>query len=155
MTDVRPAETADAARWARMRHALWPDGSLEEHKREIAAFFQGELPELATALVAVAPDRTLVGFSELSERPFAEGCDSRPVAYLEGWYVVPEARARGVGRALIAAAEGWARARGHRELASDTEWANQVSAAAHEALGFEQVAVIRCFRKVLQPGAAT
>lgn len=135
-----------------MRHALWPDGPLTEHADEIAAFFRGGLPDLAAALVASVADETLVGFAELSERPFAEGCASRPVAYLEGWYVAPENRGRGVGRALMAAAEAWARERGHRELASDTNLGNHTSAAAHQALGFEQVAVIRCFRKVLEPG---
>ena len=155
MTYVRLAETRDAESWAEMRHALWPDGPLAEHAHEIAAFFRGGLPDLAAALVAVGADDRLVGFAEVSERQFAEGCTTQPVAYLEGWYVAPEARGRGVGRALVAAAEAWGCERGHRELASDTELVNEASAAAHQALGFEQVAVIRCFRKVLEPGAAT
>ena len=71
------------------------------------------------------------------------------LSYVEGWFVVPDARRRGVGRALLAAAERWARAQGSRELASDTEADNEVSAAAHEALGFEEVGLVRCFRKKL------
>src|SRR5690606_25721280 len=101
-----------------MRHALWPDGPLAEHAHEIDSYFKGGLPDLTAALVAVSDDDTLAGFAELAERPFAEGCTSHPVAYLEGWYVTPGARGRGVGRALITAAEAWARERGHRELAS-------------------------------------
>lgn len=150
MTRVRAAEPRDAAAWARMRHALWPEGPVAEHAAEIAAFFGGGLPDLAEALVAVGPDEALLGFVELAERPFAEGCTTAPVAYVEGWYVVAEARRRGVGRALIIAAEAWAYQRGHRELASDTELPNDTSAAAHQALGFEQVAVIRCFRKAVE-----
>jgi len=68
---------------------------------------------------------------------------------LEGWYVVAEARRRGVGRALVRAAEAWGRAQGCTEFASDALLDNHVSAAAHQALDFDEVAQIRCFRKDL------
>jgi aminoglycoside 6'-N-acetyltransferase I len=71
------------------------------------------------------------------------------VAYLEGWFVVPAARGRGVGRALIAAAEEWGRAQGCCEFASDAHPDNEVSAAAHRALGFVEAGLVRCFRKDL------
>jgi len=45
-----------------------------------------------------------VGFVEVSLRPYAEGCDTRPVGYLEGGYVAPEWRGQGIGRALVEAA---------------------------------------------------
>jgi aminoglycoside 6'-N-acetyltransferase I len=89
------------------------------------------------------------GFAEISIRHYAEGCSTDRVAFLEGWYVVPEARNRGVGRALVAAAEDWGRSQQCTEFASDAEADNSVSAAAHRALGFEEVGLIRCFRKDL------
>ena len=92
----------------------------------------------------------VVGFAELSLRAYAEGCDSSPVAYLEGWFVSPESRRSGVGRALLAAAEAWGRGHGCREFASDTEIDNDLSADVHRACGFEDAAVIRCFRKSLE-----
>jgi hypothetical protein len=42
-----------------------------------------------------------------------------------------------------------ARSAGCTEFASDAEADNEVSAAAHRALGFEDVGLIRCFRKDL------
>jgi aminoglycoside 6'-N-acetyltransferase I len=51
----------------------------------------------------------------------------------------------------VAAAEAWARDRGCLELASDALAENAVSAAAHRALAFEEVGLIRCFRKALAP----
>ena len=90
-----------------------------------------------------------LGIAELSIRPYAEGCVSDRVAYLEGWYVVPEARRSGVGRALIAAAEEWGRAQGCTEFASDAHPENDVSTAAHLATGFTEAGLVRCFRKDL------
>ena len=51
--------------------------------------------------------------------------------------------------ALVGAAEDWAGTLGCRELASGALADNAVSAAAHRALGFEEVVVQRCFRKHL------
>jgi len=90
-----------------------------------------------------------VGFIELSIRPHAEGCTSDRVAFVEGWFVEAGHRGRGVGAALMAAAEEWARARQCTELASDTQTFNEESIAAHNALGFEEVERLVCFRKSL------
>ena len=132
-----------------MRLSLWPEGSAQEHAAEIEDFFAGRSREPLAVLVAEAAPGRLLGFAELSIRPHAEGCTTGRVGYLEGWYVVPEARGRGAGRALVEAAEAWARAQGCTEFASDTEAGNELSAAAHRALGFTEAALVRCFRKDL------
>ena len=146
---VRPAQRSDAEAWCSMRVALWPDGTPESHGREIARFFAGELRMPLAVLVAVDDDARLAGFAELSIRAYAEDCVTDRVAFLEGWYVVPETRRRGIGRALVAAAENWAREQGCSEFASDTRIDNLDSAAAHQALGFTETGQLRCFRKDL------
>lgn len=146
---VRPAQPADAAAWLVLRVALWPDGSRAEHEEEIAWFLSGEAAEPQAVLLAVNAAGRAVGVAELSIRPCAEGCRTNRVAYLEGWYVAPDARRAGVGRALIAAAEAWGRAQGCSEFASDSQLDNEVSAAAHRAVGFTEVGSVRCFRKEL------
>ena len=100
-------------------------------------------------LLAFDDAGTPAGFVELNIRNYAEGCDTDQIAYLEGWYVVPESRTQGIGRALVQAAEQWAREEGCSEFASDTLFDNDISAAAHRALGFTEVVQIRCFRKSL------
>jgi len=132
-----------------MRCDLWPDGSEAEHRAEIDQFFAGQVREPFATLVALNSSGDAVGFAELSIRSYAEDCATDRVAYLEGWYVVPEARRQGVGTALVHAAEEWARLQGCTEFASDALIDNHVSAAAHRALGFQETVQIRCFRKVL------
>ena len=149
MVRVRPATRDDTGAWLRMRHALWPEGTAAEHAGEIEQYFAGRLRMPLEVLLAVTDGGPPLGFAELSIRAYAEDCVTDRVAYLEGWYVVPEARRRGVGRALVAAAEQWALAQGCTEFASDALLDNETSAAAHRALGFEETVRIRCFRKLL------
>src|SRR5207244_13259137 len=84
------------------------------------------------------PAGGLCGFVELSLRPWAEGCGTSPVGYIEAWYVDPDVRRRGIGRALFAAGEAWARERGCTEMGSDAELWHVVSQAAPRALGYRE-----------------
>jgi aminoglycoside 6'-N-acetyltransferase I len=155
---IRHVTDSDSAAWLEMRRTLWPDDAEGDHSVEVARFLQGDLKNLLAVLLAVREDTggtRVVGFAELNIRPYAEGCSTDKVGFLEGWFVVPDARRQGVGRALLVAAEEWARTRGCTEFASDTLVDNDASAAAHQALGFEEVEIIRCFRKDLVTPASS
>jgi aminoglycoside 6'-N-acetyltransferase I len=129
-----------------MSVALFPEHPAEE----LAAGMREHLarPD-AAVFIAERPDGSTAGFVEVGARPYADGCDTSPVGYVEAWYVDPDVRRAGVGRALLAAAEEWARGRGYREMASDTLLDNEVSHAAHRAAGYEEVDRVVQFRKVL------
>lgn len=146
---VRHVTPADAGDWLAMRAVLWTDGSEGAHRADISSFFDGRAKEPLAVLIAHDEEDNAVGFAELSIRAYAEGCRTSQVAYLEGWFVAPDARRRGVGRALVAVAEDWGRSMRCSEFASDAEPTNAVSLAAHRALGFAEVGEIRCFCKEL------
>ena len=159
MTQIRSPRIEDRDEWVRMRRALWPTCPDEEHLAEIGLFLQGghdnspascryAVGEIA-AWVAERPAGGLCGFLEASIRPYAEGSEAQPVGYIEGWYVDPDMRKRGVGRALVLAAEEWARSLGCRQMASDTHIDNGVSIEAHGALGYREVGRVVHFSKDL------
>lgn len=100
--------------------------------------------------LAERDDGSVAGFVEAGSRPYADGCDTSPVGYVEAWYVDPDVRRSGYGRALLKAAEDWARAQGYREMASDALLENLVSHAAHQRAGYEEVGRVVQFRKVLR-----
>lgn len=146
---MRPVQACDVEAWAGMRLALWPDAQLGELQSECRAFIDGVSKWIAAAFIARADDGSPLGFLELNLRSVAEGCQSSPVPHVEGWYVVPSARRSGIGRALMAAAEEWARAGGYTEMTSDTTEAYPLSLAAHFASGFQEVERLIALRKSL------
>lgn len=108
---IRSVRPNDASDWARMRQTLWPS-SPDEHVAEIELYFHEQRRNQAEVLIASEDSGRSLGFAELSIRPYAEGCYSGRVAYLEGWFVEDFARGTGIGAALVGAAEEWARAQG-------------------------------------------
>ena len=132
----------------RLYHGLFPNLD-EADEREIDGYLAAD-PNRAVVLVADHENGKLSGFVEVGTRDYAEGCSSSPVPYIEAWYVDADVRRSGLGGELLAAAEDWARVRGFTEIASDTESHNAVSIAAHQALGYEVVETIVCFRRDLK-----
>lgn len=149
---IRLAQPSDRDHLVRLREALWPETSAEEHDRELAAILEGKPPVTMPLIILVAEssDRMVIGFLEADLRSHADGCNPvRPVGFIEGWYVAPDHRHRGIARKLLAAAEEWARGHGCVEMASDTWIDNDVSQRVHEALGYEVVDRCVHYRKTL------
>ncbi len=147
--DIRPVHLEDQAEWLRLRMALWPDSSSEEQAAEIEQFMAGERsPDLQAVFVCPRAEGGLCGLVEVSIHREAPGCKTDRIGYLEGWYVDPDRRAQGVGRALVEMAEDWAWAQGCEEMASDTTPDYPLSPAAHAQLGYREVE--RYFRKDLR-----
>jgi aminoglycoside 6'-N-acetyltransferase I len=150
---IRLANPSDRPPLANLFHALWPKGPVEEHSHELEAILSGKPPGTLplVVFVAEASDQSLVGFIEVGLRSHADACNPAfPVGYVEGWYVAEPHRRSGIGKQLMAAAEGWARSQGCAEMASDAHIDNKLSERAHESLGFQVVERSILFRKALR-----
>jgi len=134
--------------WLTLRTEFIPEVAAEE-QRLFLRKFAGESAAFR-AFVARDPQAGLLGFAEVAVRTdFVNGCEHRPALFLEGIYVRPEHRGRGVARALCEAAERWGLQQGCREFASDVYIDDEQSLAAHRGLGFEETERVVYFRKSL------
>jgi len=145
---VEPCTLQTLEEWIVLRRALWPDTPGEDHRSEAQAMLWEQKDTLA--LVVRLHDGTVVGFAEAAlRRDYVNGCTSSPVAFLEGIYVQPEHRRKGLARLLCQAVEDWAKSLGCCELASDVEFKNTGSQSMHRALGFEETERVVYYRKAL------
>lgn len=136
-----PHNLADPA-WLSMRCSLWPETSAGEHL--------GDMSDVLTrghrVLLARDESGAALGFIEASIRnDYVNGTESSPVAFIEGLYVEPPHRRRGVARALVAEIAAWGSALGCSELASDSAIGNVDAHALHCALGFVETERVVCF----------
>ncbi len=91
-----------------------------------------------------------VGFAHASIRTdYVEGTNGGPVGYLEGVFVSPAVRLRGIAARLVGLCEEWARLKGCRTFASDCLLDHHDSERFHRKIGFKEANRIICWTKPL------
>ena len=115
---VRAALPVDSHQLSRLREALWPESSKEEHTKELTSLLtekkNGSMP--LVIFVAEAVGGQLIGFLEAGLRSHADGCDPwRPVGFVEGWFVLENHREKGIGALLGGGRRLGAEPRLHRD----------------------------------------
>ena len=131
----------------RMAQILSPRLSQSVLTVEMAEFLQAEKKCVFAELDSQG---TPVGFAQCSVRtePVA-GCTHTPVLYIDGLYVKPSERRRGIARRLLDACEAWGREKGCAELAAVCEQDKAAGQAAASAMGLDSVLEAVCLAKRL------
>ncbi|MBL8063898.1 MAG: GNAT family N-acetyltransferase [Anaerolineales bacterium] len=142
---TRRITSEDRDLWLRMRKGIWPEAPDEYLDFDMDDILASE--EDAVFLTFV--DGTPAGMIEARLRDYGEGCETSPVGYIEGWFVSPEFRGRGLAGVLAGVAEDWARAKGCTEMASDTWLDNEASIRTHLKSGYYEVERLVHFVKKL------
>lgn len=132
---IRRITAEDRGEWFNMRKGIWPEAPDEFLKFDMETILASDRDVVFMAFVEGHP----AGMIEARLRDYGEGCETSPVGYIEGWFVYPDQRGRGVAGMLAAAAEDWARGQGCTEMASDTWLDNEVSIRAHVKQGYQEV----------------
>jgi GNAT superfamily N-acetyltransferase len=140
---IRPAEPRDAAAVARLLAHLGYPTTARELPPRLAAL---NGPDDA---VLVATDDAGAAIGLLGAHRFATLHAAAPVAYITALVTSPESRGRGVGRALVAAAEAWARERGCGRLTVTNAEHRADAHAFYPACGMPYTG--RRFSKALDP----
>ncbi|MGS0895925.1 aminoglycoside 6'-N-acetyltransferase [Burkholderia stagnalis] len=143
---IRAVAPADVSSWRLLRHMLWPHTSADDHVRETEQLLAE--PHRYAMVISVSSQGEALGFAEAAIRhDYVNGCDTSPVLFLEGIYVVPSMRHQGIARALCTSIEQWGASHGCAEFASDTSIDNVDAQALHRALGFDEAERVVFFRK--------
>lgn len=132
---VRHIHAEDREAWFNMRKGIWTEAPDDYLRFDMDSIFNNEDAAVFMAFVEGEP----AGMIEVRLRDYGEGCESSPVGYIEGWFVHPHFRGRGVAGVLVGAAEHWARTKGCTEMASDTWLDNESSIRAHLRAGYYEV----------------
>jgi len=125
--------------WAELCVELWPDLTVDSALRmSYEGLFKHEF-------LYFENDEPIAFISLSVRNDYVEGTDSSPVGYIEGLYVKPEFRRKGIAEKLVEHAKEWSGKCGCIELASDCTLDNTVSQAFHKSIGFTEVNKIVCF----------
>lgn len=143
MLTTEPMSPKHHGAWHAMRRDLYPQEPAATVESEIEEFVRtGMIDGRAHGVFVAVLSGEALGFVEVSD-----AC--RGSCHVESWYVRPEARRTGVGRALLGACEVWARSRGAKLLTSDTNADYPDSPPAHRACGFTSSADDTLFERQL------
>lgn len=141
---VRIATENDSRILAEMAVQMWEKQTAEE----LSAEFAETIKEETSVFFIKYENNMAAGFAQCNLRTdYVEGTESSPVGYLEGIFVKENYRNKGYARELLTACEKWAKDMGCSEFASDCELSNTDSLKFHNAMGFDEVNRIICFKK--------
>ena len=138
MITYRASTKEDVPVLAGLALELWPHRTIDYLTDEIS-HDMGETMQYILAYNGEVP----IGFAQVGTRY------ENAVGFLEGIYVKPNYRRRGIGGALVTQCENWARGNGASVFDSDTGIDNQDSYNFHMSLGFKECGRIITFRKSL------
>ncbi len=143
---IYKAEKKDASVIASLAIQMWENHTIED----LAEEFEHTIESEDGVIFLKQIDGQAVGFAQCQLRhDYVEGTESSPVGYLEGVFILPGYRKRGLAVELLNTCEKWAKERGCSEFASDCELVNEDSLNFHMKAGFTEANRIICFTKKL------
>lgn len=141
----RALRKSDLKEWLEMALLLWPKHS---RKRLIEYFNKLFTRRNEKCYICLTYQDDYVGFVTLSiRRDYVDGSKTSPVGYVEGLYVKNKYRKTGIAKNLVKIGEKWMKAKGCKEVGSDTWLWNKESQKFHKKLGFKQTNILVHFIK--------
>jgi N-acetylglutamate synthase-like GNAT family acetyltransferase len=140
---LRRARIGDAAELARLSEQLgYPQQAVEFERRLRRLLISADHP----VIVATDDDTHLLGFIAVERRLLLETGDRVEIV---GLVVDDDARGRGLGQALVRAAEDWARTLGVGEVFVRSNIVREQSHPFYESSGYERTKTQHVYRRRL------
>ena len=136
---IVPVSKENEQEWAALCVALWPEVDTEERIRD-----RMDIP-LEYEFLYYVNDEAIAFLSLSLRHDYVEGMTSSPIGYVEGIYVKPNSRGKGIAKELIEFAKKWTLEKGCKQLASDVELDNEGSRMFHNQVGFKELGRMICF----------
>lgn len=115
---------------------LWEDAEEAELRIE---FQQTLTSSKQKIILAKNSGQTLVGFAFISIRTdHVAGAEQPPTGYLEGIFIEPGYRKKGIAKKLVQLGETWLKKNNCTQMGSDTWLWNKESQEFHEKIGFRE-----------------
>lgn len=123
---------------------LWPDTIFDELKEEFTELLSSDKDKVLLCLIDDVP----IAFIHVSIRSdYVEGSRSSPTGFVEGIFVKPAYRRKGISNNLIAQGESWLKTKGCKQIGSDIELSNDTSYKFHTSVGFKEANRLIAFIK--------
>ena len=142
---IRGARLADAAEMARLAGELGYPASADAMAQRLA----GLLPDAGQHIAVASDGERLLGWVHVQR---GSTLDIGERAEIVGLVVDATARRHGLGRRLVAVAEGWTRAQGLASLLVRSNVARDVSHPFYQSIGFARIKTQHVYAKSLERG---
>ena len=136
MTDIRPAAPGDSESLAPLFDAYRVFYGCPSDPGAAGRFLDARLAAGDSRIFLAFREGEAAGFTQLY--PSFSSLSMRRLWILNDLFVAPEHRRHGTGRALMAAAEGFARSDGAKGLVLATQIGNREAQALYESAGYRR-----------------
>lgn len=144
MESIKEANEHDLDSLTELAIALWPENEFSELRKEFEQLLNSDKDKVIVCLMHAQ----LIAFIHISVRSdYVEGSQDSPTGFVEGIYVEPEYRKRGISKKLIKEGESWLKTKGCSQIGSDIEQSNITSYHFHKSVGFKEVNRLIAFIK--------
>jgi len=143
MIQIIKASNGNLEQLVELALELWPNNDYELLKSEFV-YIIGHLNNIV--YLSKSDNEEYIGFIHMSIRSgFVEGADTIPVGYVEGIYVKPNFRMKGVARELYDAGAEWAKSKKCTQIGADIGLFNDMCPDFYISMGFNEVNRIICY----------
>lgn len=139
---VRPAQASDVTMLAELSRQLGYPVAVEEMASRLRRVREGAIGEVFVAVAGY--DSPILGWTHVVPRLHLE---EAPFAELAGLVVADSARSLGIGAALLAAAETWARAAGFAMMRVRSNVLRDRAHRFYERAGYQRIKAQAVFHK--------